>query len=196
MQCERYLNRWAAKYTVPQALRNTTEQHQQPFLEAEFKVTKIVNDKQKPEGWFRVEGRVLPAPAKGETPIPVDISVPVLLTRSAADWQPPSHIVREDAQAMSGEPERVVEPPHGAPAIPGTDHSSSKIPSKPLAPLWSDWRTSSESTFWTTRIFKSSKLPLSRESSGWPLRKRIQTKRSAKTKTKTRTKLGKIEKPG
>ncbi len=119
MQCERYLNRWAAKYTVPQALRNTTEQHQQPFLEAEFKVTKIVNDKQKPEGWFRVEGRVLPAPAKGETPIPVDISVPVLLTRSAADWQPPSHIVREDAQAMSGEPERVVEPPHGAPAIPG-----------------------------------------------------------------------------
>jgi type VI secretion system protein ImpC len=114
-QCERYLNRWAAKYTVPQALRNAADEYRQPFLEAEFTVVK---DPPRPEGWFRVEGRVLPALAKGQTPIPVDISVRVLLTRSAADWQPPSDILREDDQGTTGEPEPTVEPAVAATVAP------------------------------------------------------------------------------
>ena len=95
MQCERYLNRWAAKYTVPESGTNAPDEYQRPFLEADFQVVK---DAGKPDGWFRVEGHVLANLAKGQTAVPVDISVPVLLKRAASVPEPAPEIIREDVQ--------------------------------------------------------------------------------------------------
>jgi hypothetical protein len=98
VQCEQYINRWCTRYTVPAGRpatprADTPEEQRRPFLHAEFHVVK---DERRPKGWFRIEGQVTPNTQQGETALPVDISVPVLLTRSAAEWKPPLNQVRED----------------------------------------------------------------------------------------------------
>ncbi len=121
-QCERYLNRWVAKYTVVRDQGSAAEDTALPFLEAEFKVAK---DPRRPEGWFRVEGSVLLNMGKAGAPVPIDISVPVLLTRSAADWRPATNLVRETDGAATSESERLL--PH-APDLAATRIARSQDP--------------------------------------------------------------------
>ena len=103
-QCARYLNRWAAKYTgVSEGLNSDGQEP--PFLKADFQVVK---DDRRPDGWFLVKGYVVPNLSKEEACPPVEISVPVLLTRSAANWQPSADIVREDRPERA-HPQRIGE---------------------------------------------------------------------------------------
>lgn len=55
----------------------------------------MVKEERGPEGWFRVEGSVIPNLPESETPAAIDISVPILLSRSTAEWEPDENVVRE-----------------------------------------------------------------------------------------------------
>ncbi len=96
IECEQYINRWVEKYTVVQGRENSPEQQLRPFLRANFR---LVKDERRRGHWFRVEGQVVPNLPADQTCDPIDVSVPVLLTRLAGDWSPPANLVREDEAA-------------------------------------------------------------------------------------------------
>lgn len=73
-ECERYLLQWIAGYA--------SADRKSPFREADLTVTK---DPHRPEGWFRVEGYVVPHFAYSQAAPTVDFSVGVFLKRSAND---------------------------------------------------------------------------------------------------------------
>jgi type VI secretion system protein ImpC len=110
IECEQYLNRWAEKYTVVQGRENSPEQRMRPFLRAKFR---LVREETATGHVFRVKGQVLPNLGSDQACDPIDVSVPVVLTRLAADWRPPTNLTREDepAESIAGSVEGATAPP-------------------------------------------------------------------------------------
>lgn len=79
---ETYLNRWLARYTVPEAISAGPGDRRGLFCEAHVQ---IVPEERGPKGWHRVVGYVVPNTGDSPAAEPIEISVKVLLGASISE---------------------------------------------------------------------------------------------------------------